>query len=130
MPVIVPLPTSTAVDVSSTLGTLAYDYLPEYVKASDDGLLGSLLAALGAPVAYATAVLTDPDQYDGFLAALDGGRVDADLRRQLALAAFRHTADYDAAIASWLAGRIEAGDALAAGEAAAEAVGTGAVAPL
>jgi phosphoribosylaminoimidazolecarboxamide formyltransferase/IMP cyclohydrolase len=76
------------------------------------------------------AVLTDPDQYDGFLAALDGGRVDADLRRQLALAAFRHTADYDAAIASWLAGRIEAGDALAAGEAAAEAVGTGAVAPL
>lgn len=60
------------------------------------------------------AVLTDPGQYEAFLAALDGGRVDADLRRQLALAAFRHTASYDAAIATWLAGRIEAGAASAA----------------
>ena len=76
------------------------------------------------------AVLTDPDQYDSFLAALDDGRVDADLRRQLALAAFRHTASYDAAIATWLSGRIEAGAATAAGEVAAEAAGTGAVAPL
>ncbi|MFM7311867.1 MAG: bifunctional phosphoribosylaminoimidazolecarboxamide formyltransferase/IMP cyclohydrolase, partial [Cyanobium sp.] len=53
------------------------------------------------------AVLTDPDQYPDFLAALDGQRVDADLRRRLALAAFRHTAAYDAAIATWLGQRIE-----------------------
>jgi phosphoribosylaminoimidazolecarboxamide formyltransferase/IMP cyclohydrolase len=57
------------------------------------------------------AVLTDPAQYADFLAALDGDRVDGALRRQLALAAFRHTASYDAAIASWLASRIEAGGA-------------------
>jgi phosphoribosylaminoimidazolecarboxamide formyltransferase/IMP cyclohydrolase len=54
------------------------------------------------------AVLTDPDQYEGFLAALAAGAVDLDLRRHLALAAFRHTAGYDAAIAAWLGSRLEA----------------------
>jgi len=52
------------------------------------------------------AVLTDPAQYNGFLAALEAGAVNADLRRQLALEAFRHTAAYDAAIASWLGQRL------------------------
>jgi phosphoribosylaminoimidazolecarboxamide formyltransferase/IMP cyclohydrolase len=53
------------------------------------------------------AVLTDPAQYGLFLEALAAGRVDGDLRRQLALAAFRHTAAYDTAISSWLASRLE-----------------------
>ncbi|MEB3354403.1 MAG: bifunctional phosphoribosylaminoimidazolecarboxamide formyltransferase/IMP cyclohydrolase [Cyanobacteriota bacterium] len=48
------------------------------------------------------AVLTSPGQYTGFLAALREGRVDQALRRQLALAAFKHTASYDAAISQWL----------------------------
>jgi phosphoribosylaminoimidazolecarboxamide formyltransferase/IMP cyclohydrolase len=48
------------------------------------------------------AVLTSPGQYTGFLAALREGRVDQALRRQLALAAFQHTASYDAAISQWL----------------------------
>jgi phosphoribosylaminoimidazolecarboxamide formyltransferase/IMP cyclohydrolase len=52
------------------------------------------------------AVLTDPAQYPDFLAALEAGAVDAALRRRLALAAFRHTADYDAAIATWLGQRL------------------------
>ncbi|MFM8524299.1 MAG: bifunctional phosphoribosylaminoimidazolecarboxamide formyltransferase/IMP cyclohydrolase [Cyanobacteriota bacterium] len=56
------------------------------------------------------AVLTSPDQYEAFIAALESGRVDASLRRQLALAAFRHTAAYDAAISGWLEGRLT-GDA-------------------
>jgi phosphoribosylaminoimidazolecarboxamide formyltransferase/IMP cyclohydrolase len=56
------------------------------------------------------AVLTEPDQYDGVLAALDAGGIDAGLRRRLALAAFRHTADYDAAIAAWLSARLEEED--------------------
>ena len=42
-----------------------------------------------------------------FLAALASGRVDADLRRQLALEAFRHTASYDSAISTWMAARPE-----------------------
>jgi phosphoribosylaminoimidazolecarboxamide formyltransferase/IMP cyclohydrolase len=56
------------------------------------------------------AVLTDPAQYPSFLEALAAGRLDAALRRRLALAAFLHTAAYDAAISSWLAQRLDAGD--------------------
>lgn len=55
------------------------------------------------------AVLTDPDQYPGFLEALAAGQVDATLRRRLALAAFAHTAAYDAAIAAWIDGRLADG---------------------
>ncbi len=51
-------------------------------------------------------VLTDPDQYPGFLDALAAKRVDGPLRRELALAAFAHTAAYDAAIATWIEGRL------------------------
>ncbi len=64
------------------------------------------------------AVLTDPAQYPDFLAALDAGAVDASLRRRLALAAFQHTADYDAAIAAWLGQRLEADSGSAAGPSA------------
>jgi phosphoribosylaminoimidazolecarboxamide formyltransferase/IMP cyclohydrolase len=53
------------------------------------------------------AVLTDPAQYEPFLAALAAGALDLALRRRLALAAFRHTAAYDAAIAGWLGDRLE-----------------------
>ena len=56
------------------------------------------------------AVLTSPDQYDRVLAALDaaaGGGVPAELRRQLALEAFQHTAAYDTAISNWMAGQVE-----------------------
>ncbi len=56
------------------------------------------------------AVLTDPAQYPSFLEALAAGRLDAALRRRLALAAFQHTAAYDAAISAWLAQRLDDGD--------------------
>ena len=56
------------------------------------------------------AVLTDPAQYGPFLEALASGHLDLDLRRHLALAAFRHTAAYDAAIATWLGERLETSD--------------------
>lgn len=52
------------------------------------------------------AVLTSPEQYGDFLVALRDGRVDQVLRRRLALAAFEHTASYDAAISTWLARRL------------------------
>jgi len=60
MPVIVPEPTTTPVAAVSDLGDLAYDYLPEYIKTADDGLVGSLMAALGVPVDYASQVLQNP----------------------------------------------------------------------
>ncbi|NOZ28306.1 MAG: bifunctional phosphoribosylaminoimidazolecarboxamide formyltransferase/IMP cyclohydrolase [Chloroflexi bacterium] len=53
-------------------------------------------------------VVCDPADYGRVLEALRTGEVPADERRRLALKAFRHTAAYDAAIATWLAGRVEA----------------------
>src|SRR5690606_27764305 len=47
-------------------------------------------------------VVTDPSQYDEVAAAVEGGGLDADLRRRLAAAAFFRTASYDAAITAWL----------------------------
>ena len=67
------------------------------------------------------AVLTDPAQYGGFLEALAAGGADEALRRRLALAAFSHTAAYDAAIAAWLAGRLGAQEPAPADGAGAEA---------
>ncbi|WP_216902046.1 bifunctional phosphoribosylaminoimidazolecarboxamide formyltransferase/IMP cyclohydrolase [Synechococcus sp. CCY 9618] len=68
------------------------------------------------------AVLTDPDQYPGFLAALAADGVDAGLRRRLALAAFAHTAAYDTAIAAWIDGRLSSDAASQAGAPADQAL--------
>lgn len=53
----------------------------------------------------AVAILTDPAQYEGFLAALaeHAGGTPLALRRRLAAEAYAHTAAYDAAVASWFA---------------------------
>jgi phosphoribosylaminoimidazolecarboxamide formyltransferase / IMP cyclohydrolase len=51
----------------------------------------------------AVAVISDPSQYDQLLAAINGGGFTNAERRQLALDAFRTTAEYDLAIATWLA---------------------------
>lgn len=48
-------------------------------------------------------VLTDPADYDRVVEAVRSGVVTPELRRQLAARAFRHTARYDAAIATWFA---------------------------
>ena len=55
------------------------------------------------------AVLTSPDQYSSVLAAMaeSAGRVPDDMRRQLALEAFQHTAAYDSAISRWMAAEVE-----------------------
>ena len=47
------------------------------------------------------SILTNPTQYDEFVVALDQGKVE-ELRPQLAVAAFQHTAQYDAAISTWI----------------------------
>lgn len=55
------------------------------------------------------AVLTSPDQYARVLTALgeSGGRVPEQLRRELALEAFQHTASYDVAISRWMQQQVE-----------------------
>ncbi|NDK88681.1 bifunctional phosphoribosylaminoimidazolecarboxamide formyltransferase/IMP cyclohydrolase [Gordonia desulfuricans] len=48
------------------------------------------------------AVVTNPGDYDAVTAALAGGGFSLAERQQLAAKAFRHTADYDVAVASWM----------------------------
>jgi phosphoribosylaminoimidazolecarboxamide formyltransferase/IMP cyclohydrolase len=53
-------------------------------------------------------VVPSPEFYEEVLAALESeGQVPEGTRRRLALAAFRRTAEYDAAISGWLGERIE-----------------------
>jgi phosphoribosylaminoimidazolecarboxamide formyltransferase/IMP cyclohydrolase len=49
------------------------------------------------------AVISHPEQYDQLLSAITAGGFTEAERRQLALEAFRATAEYDLAIATWLA---------------------------
>jgi phosphoribosylaminoimidazolecarboxamide formyltransferase / IMP cyclohydrolase len=49
-------------------------------------------------------VVTSPDDYDGLVAALGSGSVDAGLRRRLAARAFAHVAAYDTLVADYLRG--------------------------
>ncbi len=48
------------------------------------------------------AVVTDPLGYDGVLAAVRAGGFTLDERKKLAALAFRHTAEYDVAVATWM----------------------------
>jgi phosphoribosylaminoimidazolecarboxamide formyltransferase / IMP cyclohydrolase len=48
------------------------------------------------------AVVVDPHGYDGVLAAVRAGGFTLAERKRLASLAFRHTADYDVAVASWM----------------------------
>ena len=53
-------------------------------------------------------VVPSPEFYEEVLAALESeGQVPEETRRRLALAAFRRTAEYDAAISGWLGERVE-----------------------
>lgn len=48
------------------------------------------------------AVVVEPLGYDGVLAAVRSGGFTYDERKKLAALAFRHTAEYDVAVASWM----------------------------
>ena len=52
------------------------------------------------------AVLSNPSQYEAFLAELkaNNGETTLEFRKQLAIAAFRHTQEYDTAISRYLSG--------------------------
>ncbi|WP_019994703.1 bifunctional phosphoribosylaminoimidazolecarboxamide formyltransferase/IMP cyclohydrolase [Aureimonas ureilytica] len=67
---------------------------------------GPAMIRAGAKNHAYVSVLTDPADYDAFLAALDEGKgeVELDLRRRLAGKAYGLTASYDAAVSAWFAG--------------------------
>ena len=53
------------------------------------------------------AVLTDPSDYDGFLAALAAGGTTAAQRRGYAAKGYAHTARYDGKVSMWLSERVD-----------------------
>ncbi|MEX1081215.1 MAG: bifunctional phosphoribosylaminoimidazolecarboxamide formyltransferase/IMP cyclohydrolase [Halofilum sp. (in: g-proteobacteria)] len=63
------------------------------------------------------AVVTDPDDYAELAAEIRAGGVTETTRRRLAAKAFGHTAQYDAAIADWLAAQERTQESEAASEA-------------
>ncbi|HET7813982.1 MAG TPA: bifunctional phosphoribosylaminoimidazolecarboxamide formyltransferase/IMP cyclohydrolase [Candidatus Baltobacteraceae bacterium] len=75
--------------------------LPEAIEQIDIGGV-SLLRASAKNFAHVT-VLSHPSQYAAFLKALPNGGLDDSARRRLAIAAFERTAEYDVAIAHYLA---------------------------
>jgi phosphoribosylaminoimidazolecarboxamide formyltransferase/IMP cyclohydrolase len=75
--------------------------LAEAIEQIDIGGV-SLLRAAAKNFAQ-VAVLSDPLQYEAFLAALERDEIPAELRRAWAAAAFERTAEYDAAISHYLA---------------------------
>ena len=58
----------------------------------------------------AVAVVTSPGRYEDVAAAVREGGFTLAGRRRLAAEAFAHTAAYDAAVSTWMAGQIEADD--------------------
>jgi phosphoribosylaminoimidazolecarboxamide formyltransferase/IMP cyclohydrolase len=58
------------------------------------------------------AVVVDPLGYDGVLAAVRAGGFTLDQRKKLASLAFRHTAEYDVAVASWMGSVLAPEDAV------------------
>ena len=79
--------------------------LAEAVEQIDIG--GVTLLRAAAKNHERVTVVCDPADYDAVLAAVQAGGVEDALRGRLALKAFQHTAGYDAAISTWLAGVLE-----------------------
>ena len=72
----------------------------ECVEQIDIG--GPAMVRAAAKNHASVAVVTDPLGYDGVLAAVHAGGFTTDERKKLAALAFRHTAEYDVAVATWM----------------------------
>lgn len=81
--------------------------IPEAVEEIDIG--GVTLIRAAAKNHTRVTILSDPDDYPGFLQELDSGGISDASRNLYALKAFEHTADYDAAISDFFRSRY-AGD--------------------
>jgi phosphoribosylaminoimidazolecarboxamide formyltransferase / IMP cyclohydrolase len=73
---------------------------PEVVEQIDIG--GPAMVRASAKNHGSIAVVVDPGRYADVLAAVADGGFDLVARQRMALEAFRHTAAYDIAVASWL----------------------------
>jgi phosphoribosylaminoimidazolecarboxamide formyltransferase / IMP cyclohydrolase len=73
---------------------------PEIIEQIDIG--GPAMVRASAKNHGSVAVVVDPARYGEVLDAVRAGGFDLDQRRALSASAFRHTASYDIAVASWL----------------------------
>jgi phosphoribosylaminoimidazolecarboxamide formyltransferase/IMP cyclohydrolase len=73
---------------------------PEIIEQIDIG--GPAMVRASAKNHGSVAVVVDPARYSSVLAAVQSGGFSIEERRSLSAAAFRHTASYDIAVASWL----------------------------
>ena len=96
-----------AVNLYPFEATIAKDgtTLSEAIEQIDIG--GVSLVRAAAKNFHDVTLLSEPAQYGEFLEALDHGGLDLAARLRLAVAAFERTAQYDAAIAHYLAGEGE-----------------------
>jgi phosphoribosylaminoimidazolecarboxamide formyltransferase/IMP cyclohydrolase len=74
--------------------------IDECVEQIDIG--GPSMVRAAAKNHASVAVVVEPMGYDGVLAAVRGGGFTLEERKNLASLAFRHTATYDVAVASWM----------------------------
>ena len=79
--------------------------LEESVEQIDIG--GPAMVRSAAKNHASVAVVVDPARYPELVAAVQAGGTTLAQRRTLAAAAFQHTATYDAAVASWMAGQFD-----------------------
>ncbi|MGI9124025.1 MAG: bifunctional phosphoribosylaminoimidazolecarboxamide formyltransferase/IMP cyclohydrolase [Mycobacterium sp.] len=75
--------------------------IDECVEQIDIG--GPSMVRASAKNHASVAVVVEPLGYDGVLAAVRSGGFTLEDRKKLAALAFRHTAEYDVAVASWMA---------------------------
>jgi phosphoribosylaminoimidazolecarboxamide formyltransferase/IMP cyclohydrolase len=81
---------------------------PELEEAIDQIDIGGPTLLRAAAKNFASrSVVVDPDDYDRMVDAIEHGGPDEEMRRRLALKAFRHTAQYDAAISKFFDGEWE-----------------------
>jgi hypothetical protein len=80
----------------------------ECVEQIDIG--GPTMVRAAAKNAPSVAVVVDPSSYADVLAAVQDGGTTVEQRRLLAVAAFRHTASYDIAVASWMGAQYSDGE--------------------
>src|SRR5918997_3120014 len=81
---------------------------PEKVTIEQIDIGGPAMLRAAAKNFPSVTVVPSPGLYEEVLAALEnGGEVPEETRRRLALAAFRRTAEYDAAISGWLGEQVE-----------------------
>lgn len=74
--------------------------IEECVEQIDIG--GPSMVRAAAKNHASVAVVVEPIGYDGVLAAVRGGGFTLEERKKLAALAFRHTAEYDVAVATWM----------------------------